>query len=136
MTGVARTGKHCEAAVDFAREHHSVAVVGEECVFFLMESLKVCGPGDSDCRSVVAVAPGNIVFVFDFADSRVVAVHPLSDFSIGSAELDILFVDVPVEAVTGKTHVQPHPAVGVIAAEDTGEVVLSFFKGNNRRVED
>ena len=94
---VARTRKHGVAAADFAGEEHAVAVVGQKGVFELVERLEIVGPGDADSGvAMIAVAPGDVVFVLDFDDTRVVAVDPGADLGIGPLQADVLFEDVPL----------------------------------------
>ena len=71
---VARTAHHHIVAVDFSREQHAVTVEWKECVLKLNEFLEVIGVSNTDGRAVIAVAPGYIVFVVDFADTRVITV--------------------------------------------------------------
>ena len=136
VSRVARAREHGVVAVDLAGEHHTVAVIGQEGVFQLVEGLEVLGPRHADCRAVVAVAPRDIVFVADFRHARVVAVDPLAHFGVGARESEVLLPDVPFQSVDREAHVDAHAAVGVVAAEDPGVVVLPFFKRYDRRVED
>ena len=99
MAGVTRTGKQGVFAVYLSREKDSVAVVWQEGVFHLVEGLEISGPGHADGRSVITVAPCDVIFVFDFGHARVVAVHPLADFRVCAFELDGLRIDFPVETV-------------------------------------
>ena len=133
---VARTRQHGELAVNLAGEHHAVAVVGQEGVLQLVEGLEVGRPGHADGGAVVAVAPRHVVLVVDFGHTRVIAVDPLPHFGVGTLEVEILLLDVPVDAVDREADVNPHPAVGVVAAKDTRIVVLAVLEGNDRRVED
>ena len=82
---------------------------------------------------MVAVAPGDVVAVFDEADPGVVAVFPLEDLGIGAGELDGILVDLPVEAVLAEAGVKIHAQCLGIAAEYAGEAV---FERNYGAVED
>lgn len=124
MAGVTRTGKQGVFAVYLSREEHAVPVVWQECVFHLVEGLEICGPCYSDGWAVIAVAPCNVEFILDLGHARVISVYPFSDLRISSLELDGFRVDVPLEAVLGKSCMECHPAVLVIAAEDSGKSVL------------
>ena len=99
MAGVTRTGKQGVFAVYLSREKDSVAVVWQEGVFHLVEGLEISGPGHADGRSVITVAPCDVIFVFDFGDARVVAVHPLANLLVVALEAQRFLVDVPVHAV-------------------------------------
>ena len=136
MPVVARTRQHGETAVDLAGEQNPVAVEGDEGVFQLVERLKIVRPCDADRRAVVAVAPRDVIFVVDLRNTRVVAVNPLGDFGIGAHEFEILLADIPLDAVHRESGVDAHPAVRVVAPENARIVILPFFEGNDRRVED
>ena len=99
VSGVTRTAQHGEVAVDFLREEHSVAVVGKECILKLVECLEVLCPCHSDCRTVITVAPCDIVAVLNEAHARVVAVHPLSYLLVVALETQRFLVDVPIYTV-------------------------------------
>ena len=135
VSGVAGAREHGVVAVDLAGEHHAVAVVGEEGVLKLVERFEVGGPGYADCGAVVAVAPGDDEAVADLGHAGVVAVDPFAHFGVGALKADVFFVDVPFEAVDGETGMDAHAAVGVVAAEHSGEVVFSFLEGHYGRVE-
>ena len=119
--------------VDCPGEQHSVAVVGEEVVFALVERLEVFRPCDSDSGTMVSVAPGDVVFVLYLDDSWVISVDPLSDFFVGAIELDGFLIDVPLDTVIRKSRMQGHSPVFVVAAEHSRE---PFPERNHRRVED
>ena len=121
---VGRAGQQREAAVDLLREQHAVAVVRQEGVLHLVESLEIVGPGHADGRAMVSVAPGHIVTAVDFHDARVVAIDPLRDLGDVAGELDRLRLYIPLDAILGEAHVQRHAPVLVVAAEHAGEPAL------------
>ena len=88
-----------------------------------MESLEIFGPRHSDSRAVVAVAPGDIILVFYLAYARVISVDPLPYLIVFTLENKRLRAYIPLQAVFGKTGMQTHAPVGVIAAEHSGETV-------------
>ena len=49
---------------------------------------------------------------------------------------DVVFRDVPVDAVDREADVDAHAAVGVVAAEHACIVVVAFLEGHNCGVED
>ena len=99
MSCVARTGEEGIASVDLAREEHPVAVVREECILYLVESLEILCPCHAYCRTVVAVAPCDEIFVFNLAYARVVTVYPFPDFRDVALESERLRVEVPLQPV-------------------------------------
>ena len=64
-----------------------------------MECLEVLCPCHSDGRSVVAVAPCDIVLVLDLAYAWVIAVHPFPYLRDVALELEGLRIELPVDAV-------------------------------------
>ena len=132
MACVRRTRKEGVVAVDLAREHHSVAVVWEECVLKLVEWLEVLCPCHSDGRSGVAVAPCDIVLVLELAYAWVIAVHPFPYLRDVALELEGLRVELPVDAVLSKSRMEGHPDVGVIHTEHT---CISVSKRHYGRIE-
>lgn len=98
-----------------------------------MEGLEVSCPCNADGRAVIAVAPGNIVLVFDFNYAGVVTINPLLHLRDIAIEFNRLRVYIPFDAVPGKTGVKSHAAVFVIAAEYSGKSAIERY---NSRVED
>ncbi len=129
VSGVARTGEHSEIAVDLLGEEYAVAVVGQESILQLVEGLEVLCPSDTDGGAVVAVAPGHVVAVFDEAYAGVIAVYPLSNFLVVAFEAERFLVDVPVYTVLRETYMEYHAAVGIIAAEHSGEAFAERYDG-------
>ena len=125
---VGRTGQHHVFAVDLAGEQNTVAVVGQENVFHLVEGFKVFRPADTDGRTMVAVAPGDIVLAIQIAHAGIIAVFAAGDFGI-AFELDGLGGDIPVDTVLGEAHVDVHVNVLVIAAEHAGKAILKGHYG-------
>ena len=82
MPIVARTAQHGKTTVYLAREKYSVTVERNKSVFQLVERLEIERIGHTDSRTVIAVAPGNLIAVFDKAHARVVAIHPCTVFLI------------------------------------------------------
>ena len=117
MSIVARTAQHGKTTVYLAREKYSVTVEGNKSVFQLVERLEIERIGHTDSRTVIAVAPGNIIAVLDKAHARVVAIHPCTDFLIIALELQRFFLDVPVYGIFTEPYVQPHATVSIVAAE-------------------
>jgi len=135
VTGVAGTGEHGEFATDLLWEHHSVAVVREESVLKLVELLEISRPRHPDRRAMIAIAPGDIVFAVNKGHSGVITINPFSDLGISAGELDILLVDVPFDTINGEADMEPHPAIRVIAAENSRIVVITFLERDDSRVE-
>ena len=133
VPGVRGAGEHGKTAVNLAGEEHAVAVVGQEGVLYLVESLEVCGPGNTDGGAVIAVAPGDPEAVFDEGHAGVVPVDPLAHLGIGPFKLNGVGLNVPVQAVLGEAGVEGHAAVGVVATEYACEAVL---ERNHGAVED
>ena len=75
---------------------------------------------NADGRSVVTVAPGDIVAIFAPADARIVAVLESSDLGVFTDELNGLVIDRPIQAVFGEPAVKIHYPAGVIDAKDAG----------------
>ena len=136
VTRVARTRQHREPAPDLARKQNPVAVIGKKCVFKLVERLEIIRPRNADRRTVVAVAPRNVVFVADLRNARIVAVDPLADLGVRTLQPEVGLLDLPPKAVDREAYVDAHPAVRVVAPENARIVIFSFFEGNDRRVED
>ena len=106
------------------------------CLLQLVEGLEVGCPGDADRRAVVAVAPRHVVLVPDLRHARIVAVDPLAHFGIGALQLEVRFIDIPLQSVNREAYVDAHAAVRVVAAEHPGEIVIALLEGYDRRVED
>ena len=77
---VAGAAEHDVFAVDLAREEHAVAVEGQQRIFQEVELLEIVGVADADGRAVVAVAPGDVIAVFEPDHARVVAVLEAAQF--------------------------------------------------------
>src|SRR4030042_2160737 len=64
VTIVAGAAEHDVFAVDTSGKKHSIAVERQQGVFQEVELFKVDGVADADRRSMVAVAPGDVIAVF------------------------------------------------------------------------
>ena len=135
MSRVTRTREHGELAADLPGEHHAVAVIGQKGVLQLVEGPEILGPRDADRRAVVAVAPRHVVLVVDLRHARIVAVGPLPGLRVGALQPEVGLLDVPLQSVHRETDVDAHAAVRVVAAENTGVVVLPVSERHDGRVE-
>ena len=125
MTAVRGTAQHHVAAADPAREQDTVAVEGEKGVFQLGKGLEIKGIRNADGRlPAVGVAPGHIVSVLDPHHARIVAVLEILDLTVGFDKRDAFLIDLPVNAVFGKSGMKLHIPRLVIHAEHAGEAAL------------
>ena len=129
MSRVARATEHGKVAIDLLGEHHTVAIVGQERIFQLVEGLEIKCVGHANGRSMIAVTPGDVVAVVNQAHARVVTVHPFTNLLVVAFKTQRLFVDVPFHAVIAETDVQYHASVGVVAAEHTSVAVFERYYG-------
>ena len=82
MSGVAGARKHCKMPINLPREEYSIAVVRQECVLNLMESLEVERVSHAYGRAEITITPCYIVAIFNETDPRIIAIDPLTDFRI------------------------------------------------------
>ena len=132
MTCIAGSTVHGILAADLSGKQHAIAVIGQEGVFHLVKGIKVVGISNSYGGTVVAVAPGYIISIFQPANSRVIAVLKCSDLSILTVKLDALRLNFPIEAILASAGMDLHIPCGVVATEDSRE---SPFKRHHRTVE-
>jgi len=123
MAVVTWTTQHGVATIDLTREEDAIAIKRQECILQLMEGLEVLRPRYSDGRSMIAIAPRDIVATIDLCHARVVSIDPLPHLGDVALEVDLIRRDVPGESILAKSHVETHPPIGVIAPEDTGKPV-------------
>ena len=126
ITGAA---EHHILAVDFAREEHPIAIEGQQGVFKKMEALKVESIADADGGAVVAVAPGDVITVFQPDEARIVAILELRQLRVIVNPLDRFGVDVPVDAVCAAPAMDIHLALFVVAAKNAGEIIFERRHG-------
>ena len=131
VAGIGGPGKHQVLVVYLPGEQQTVAVIGQEGVFQLVEGLEVLGPAHADGGAVVAVAPGDVVLAIQEADPGVIAVF-LPGHILVALKNDGVITDVPVDAILGETHEDIHLDGAAVAAKNTGEAVT---KGHHRAVE-
>lgn len=91
-----------------------------------MEGPEVLSPCHTDGRSVVAIAPGDIVATIDLCHPGIVAVDPLPHLGYVAVEVNLVRADAPGNPILTKSHVETHPSIGVVAAEDPGIPVLEW----------
>ena len=109
MTAVGRTAHHHVLAVDLSWEHNAVSVKWEVCIFTLLEGLEICCCCNADSwLPAVCITPCNDIFVFELANTWVVAVLPLCNFRNITFKVDSFFVNIPVDTVLGETNVEFH----------------------------
>ena len=124
---VAWTAHHHVVAVDLSREQHAVTVEWKECVLKLNEFLEVIGVSNTDGRAVIAVAPGYIVFVVDFADTRVITVLSCQNLLVSALKFDRFILDLPVDTVFTSSNEDVHADGTAVAAEYTYVSVLERY---------
>ena len=127
MAVVAWTAHHHVVAVDLSREQHAVTVEWKECVLKLNEFLEVIGVSNTDGRAVIAVAPGYIVFVVDFADTRVITVLSCQNLLVSALKFDRFILDLPVDTVFTSSNEDVHADGTAVAAEYTYVSVLERY---------
>ena len=98
-----------------------------------MEALEIECIADTDGGSVVPIAPGDIVAVFQPGDTRVIAMLKWSQLRVIVDPLDRLVCNLPVDTILAKPCVQVHLTFLIIAAKDPGKTIP---EGNDRAVED
>ena len=133
MSVVARARKHSKLAVNLLWEEHAIAVKGQESVLALVEALEIEGVSDADCRTMIAVAPGNPITVVNPSNAWVVLIFRLYHLRVTSFEHDGFVIDVPVDTILTKSGKDIHLHGLVIAAENASK---SVFKGYYGTVED
>ena len=95
MTSITRTTQHGKLAIDFARKHHTIAVVRQESILQLMKGLEILCPCHTNRWSMITIAPGDIILFAYFAHTRVVTITPLSYLRIITLEMDGVLINVP-----------------------------------------
>jgi hypothetical protein len=99
----------------------------------LVESLEIVGVTHAYCRSVVAVAPRDIVSVLKPAHAWIIAVDEVADLIVFTPELNALRFYLPTDAVFAASSMQLHDSGRVIAAKYASKTV---FKRHYGAVED
>ena len=127
MAVVAWTAHHHVVAVDLSREQHTVTVERKECVLKLNKFLEIVGVSNADGRAVIAVAPGYIVFVVDFADTRVITVLSCQNLLVSALKFDRFILDLPVDTVFTSSNENIHTDGTAVAAEYTYISVLERY---------
>ena len=133
MPRITRTAQHSKLAIDLAWEHHTIAVVRQEGILQLMESQEVLRPSHADGRTMITIAPSNIILIAYLAHTRVVAIYPLPYLSIATLKTDGFLPDVPMDGILAKTSMERHATILVITAEHTGEALTKWY---NSTIED
>lgn len=105
MSRIARATEHGEVTINLLREHHTVAVVGQKGILQLVEGLEIKCVCHTNGRSMVAVAPGDVVTAVNKAHARVVTIHLFTNLLVVAFKAQWLFVDVPFYTVITETDV-------------------------------
>ena len=129
MPRITGTTQHGKLAIDLAREHHTIAVVRQESILQLMESLEILCPCHTNRWSMITIAPGDIILFAYLAHTRVVAIHPLSYLLVVALHANGFFVDVPVNGILTEASMKRHASVLVITSEDTSKSILISYYG-------
>ena len=129
MSCITWTTQHRKLAIDLAREHHPIAVVRQESILQLMESLEILCPCHTNRWSMITITPGDIILLTYLADTRVVAIHPLSYLLVVALHANGFFVDIPVDGILTETCMKRHASVLVITSEDTCKSILISYYG-------
>ena len=129
MPGVARAAHHHIAALNLTREKYTVTVVRQERILHLMERLEIIRPCNADGGSVVAVAPGHIVFAVHIAYTGVIAVFTGCDFRVIPYQMNRGILNIPVQTVLAEACENIHADGQAVAAEYAGKAILERHNG-------
>ena len=129
MPRITGTTQHRKLAIDLAREHHPIAVVRQESILQLMESLEILCPCHTNRWSMITITPGDIILFAYLAHTRVVAIPPLSYLLVVALHANGFFVDIPVNGILTETSMKRHASVLVITSEDTSKSILISYYG-------
>ena len=129
MPGIARAAHHHVAPLNLAREKDTVTVVRQEGIFQLVECLEVIRPRNADGGSVVAVAPGHIVFAVHIAYTGVIAVFTGCDLRVVPYQMNRGILNIPVQTVLAEACENIHADGQAVAAEYAGKAILERHNG-------
>jgi len=133
VSSVAGSAQHSILAPNLSWEQNAVAVVRQKGVLHLIEGLEVKGVAHPDGRTVIAVAPSDVVAVFKPKDARVIAILKPCDFRVIANPLNGVRVNLPVDAVFAEPRMQIHDAPLVVNPKDAR---VTVFERHNGAVED
>ena len=126
MTSITRTTQHGKLAIDFARKHHTIAVVRQESILQLMKGLEILCPCHTNRWSMITIAPGDIILFAYFAHTRVVTINPLSYLRIITLEMDGVLINVPMYGILAETGMKSHTTILVITSEYTCKTIIKL----------
>jgi len=133
VTPIAGAAQEHVTSTNPTREKDAVAIVGQQRVLNHGEGLEVVGISETDRRSMIAIAPRDVVAIFDPHDARVVTVLGFADVMIGNIPFNRSWVDVPIEPILTDSSVESHLALTIVASEYPREPISEL---NRSRVED
>ena len=93
------TAEHNILTVDAAGEQDTITVERQECIFHKVKTFKIEGEANADGRSMVAIAPGDVVAVFEPNDARVIAVLKMAELGVIVSPVDGSIIELPGNAI-------------------------------------
>src|SRR5690606_27109155 len=109
----------------------TVSVKWQIGIFTLKKFDKIKSISNTNGWSVISIAPGNPISVFDKNHTRIILISRFNHFGITGFHLDRFMINVPIDSIFAKTNKNIHLNRFVIASKNTGKAIS---KRNNRTI--
>ena len=123
MTVVARTTQHSIFTIYLLRKKYPIAVKRQEGIFALEEFFEVECITDTNCRSVVTIAPSNPITIFNPGDTRIIFILGLYHLRIPRLKANGLVIYLPIDSVFTKARKDIHLHRLIVTTEYTGKPI-------------
>ena len=129
MAIIRGAGQHHIHAVNLPGKQNAVPIKRQEGILQLMEGFKILRPGNTDGGAVIAIAPGNIILIFQLGNAGVIAILVPGNLRIGAYQIEGFIINLPMKAILAAAGKNIHADGFAVTAEYAGKCILERNNG-------
>ena len=109
------------------REKYSITIERQEGILALEEIYKIKCIGNTDSRSMIAVAPSYPITVFNPRNTRVIFIFGFNHFRVTGFELNRFMTNIPMNTIFTESCEDIHLYSFVVTTEYAGESIFERY---------
>ena len=129
MPVVTGTTQHGIFTVYLLREKHTVTVERQESILTLEELLKVESISNADGRTMITVAPGHPITIFNPRHTGVIFIFRFDHLRVAGFKLNRFVADLPIDTILTESGKYVHLHGLVVTTEHTSETISEWNDG-------
>ena len=115
---VAWAAEHKVFTIDLSRKQYTVTIERQQRIFKKSEFFKIKCISNPNGWTVIAVAPSDIITVFEPEHTRIVAILKMAKLQVMVFPFNRIVIKLPLNSIVAETAMHIHVAFLIIAAED------------------